>query len=81
MFDYMLLISIVLEVLIAVLFFLAANKGKKYFHGLALTFAIYVLYDLSRLLEWEVAPIVLSGGFLIATLAALYSAWHVYKRM
>lgn len=80
MFDYTLLISIILEAFIAVLFVLAANKGMKYLYGLAITFGIYVLYDLSRLLELEVAPIVLSGGFLVATLTALYSAWKLYKR-
>ena len=46
--------------------------------GLALTFAIYVGYDLARLLAWDVSTAALHGGFFIATVAALYSTIGLY---
>ena len=78
--DILQLISITLEAVITVLFFLAALKGRKYLYGLALTFSIYVWYDLARLLSWNIEPMLLSGVFLVATLAALYSAWVLYRQ-
>jgi len=50
----MLVVSIVLEAAVAVIAVLAARKGKPYVYGLAFTFGIYVLYDLARLLRWDV---------------------------
>lgn len=78
--DYTQFTSIILESIIAVLFLLAAMKGKKYLYGLALTFIIYVFYDLAHLLEWNIQQNMLTGFFFVATLGALYSAWHLYKK-
>jgi hypothetical protein len=50
----LLVASIALEVAVAIVTVLAAVKGRPYLYGLALTFAIYVLYDLGRLLGWNV---------------------------
>ena len=44
----MMLVSIVLEAAIAVIAVLAARQGRPHLYGLALTFAIYVFYDLAR---------------------------------
>jgi hypothetical protein len=41
----MLVISIVLEAVVAIIAILAARKGKPYLYGLAFTFGAYVLYD------------------------------------
>ena len=73
-------LSIILEALIAVLFGLAAQKNKSYLYGLALTFGVYVYYDLSKLLAWYVSGNFLSIIFFVATLSALWSAWGIYKR-
>src|SRR6516225_2459845 len=67
----MLVISIILEALVAIIAILAARKGKPYIYGLAFTFGAYVLYDLARLLQWDVQGGVLSGLFLLATITAL----------
>src|SRR5205823_2679285 len=76
----MLIISIVLEPAVAVLAVLAARKGKPYVYGLAFTFGAYVLYDLARLLQWDVQGGRLSGLFLVATVAALVAVWGLYRQ-
>jgi hypothetical protein len=73
-------LSILLEAVVAVLFILAAQKNKSYLYGLALTFGIYVYYDLSRLLAWTVSDSLLSILFFVATVSALWSAWGIYKK-
>jgi hypothetical protein len=73
------LISIALEAVIAVLAILAAQKQRPYLYGLALTFAIYVLYDLARFMSWDVQQGILPALFLAATVAALVAVWGLYK--
>lgn len=73
------IVSIVLEVLIAVLALVSAVRGRSYMTGLAITFGIYVYYDLARLYEWSVSESLLSLVFLIATLAALVSVIGIFK--
>jgi hypothetical protein len=75
----LLVVSVALEAAVAVIAALAALKGRPYLYGLALTFAIYVLYDLGRLLGWEVERGVLSLLFLVASASALYAVWGLYR--
>jgi hypothetical protein len=75
----MLVISIVLEAAVAIVAVLAARKGKPYIYGLAFTFGAYVLYDLARLLQWDVRGGPLSGLFLLATVTALIAVWGLYR--
>jgi hypothetical protein len=75
----MLIVSIILEAVVAVIAILAARQGRPYMYGLAFTFAAYVLYDLARLLEWHVQGTLLSGLFLLASISALVAVWGVYK--
>ena len=79
MANAMLLLSIVLEAAVAIIAVLAAQKQRPHLYGLALTFAIYVFYDLARFLGWNVEHGVLSSLFLVATLSALYAVWGLYK--
>ena len=72
----MLVVSIILEAAVAVIAALAARAGRPYLYGLAFTFAAYVLYDFARLLQWPVEGPVLSGLFLLATVAAV---WGLYR--
>ena len=74
------LLSIVLEAVIALLFVSAALKGRTYLYGMALTFAIYVAYDLSKYGVISIPDSSLTVVFFIATLAALWSAWGIAKR-
>ena len=74
----LLAVSIVLEIAVAVIAILAAVKGRPHLYGLALTFTIYVLYDLGRFLGWSVEKGVLSALFLVASLSALVAVWGLY---
>jgi hypothetical protein len=76
----MLIISIILEAAVAIIAVLAARKGNPYIYGLAFTFGAYVLYDLGRLLQWDVQGGLLSGLFLLATITALIAVWGLYRR-
>lgn len=75
----MLIISIFLEATIAVIAVLAARQGRPYIYGLAFTFGFYVIYDLARFMQWHVEGPVLSGLFLLATVAALVAIWGLYR--
>jgi hypothetical protein len=80
MLDTLQFASIALEAVIAVIFLVAALRGRGFLLGLALTFAIYVGYDLANLLAWEVSTVTLRIGFFVATLAALLSAVGLLRR-
>ena len=75
----MLIASIVLEAAVAIVAMLVAVKGRPYLYGLALTFTIYVLYDLGRLLGWNVEKGILSMLFLVASVSALFAVWGLYR--
>jgi len=78
--DYLQPISIALESVVTLLALLSAVKGRSYLFGFAVTFGIYVYYDLARYFTWPTSESVLSGMFFVATLTALYSMWILYKR-
>jgi len=66
--------SIVLEaIIVLVALMIAFGKKKMYGLGFALTFAIYVYYDLAKLMEWQTLPSLLPILFFIATLSAMLS--------
>jgi hypothetical protein len=76
----MLVVSIILEAAVAIIAVLAARKGKPYLYGLAFTFGAYVLYDLARLMQWNVEGGLLSWLFLLATVTALIAVWGLYRK-
>jgi len=72
--------SIILEAVIAVLGIAIALKRKNvYGWGIALTFSIYVFYDLSRISNWQISSTITSVSFLIATISALSAVYLIYK--
>lgn len=72
-------ISIVLEFMVMLLgLMLATLKLKSYGWFIALTFAIYVFYDLARLIAFKVPGNVLTSLFFIATLSILWAVWQIY---
>jgi hypothetical protein len=75
----LLVISILLEASIAVIAVLAARQGRPYLYGLAFTFIAYVIYDLARFMQWPVEGPLLSGLFLLASVAALVAVWGLYR--
>jgi len=73
-------VSILIEVVIAILGLLIVfKKKKKYGWGIFITFLIYVLYDSSKLITLNISGTLLSILFFIASLSALYSVWCIYK--
>ncbi|HEY8300147.1 MAG TPA: hypothetical protein VIF65_06700 [Methyloceanibacter sp.] len=75
----LLIASMVIEAAVAIVAMLVAVKGRPYLYGLALTFTIYVLYDLGRLLGWNVEKGILSMLFLLASASALFAVWGLYR--
>jgi hypothetical protein len=73
----MLIAAIVVECAVAIIAILGALKGRS--HLFAFAFAIYVLYDLGRLFDWNVGEGVLSILFLLASISALIAVWGLYK--
>lgn len=72
--------AIVIEGLIAATGFLLAVKKKRIFgYGIFLTFAIYVFYDLARLVPIEISNSTLYPIFFVATLSILWAVILLYR--
>ena len=56
-----------------------AIKGKKHGWCLALTFAIYVFYDLANFFDLGIEKAFLSVIFFIATISILWFVWREYN--
>ncbi len=69
-------LSLLVELIVVVLGLWIAWSGKKAFGWLiALTFAIYVVYDLSRFLSWNLPG--QSWLFLIASISICWAVWQI----
>jgi len=79
--DTLQLASIFLEaVIVAVCLALAIKKRQVFGFGLAITFTIYVFYDLSRLQGWGINETILRALFFTATVSALGAVVGLYRR-
>lgn len=78
--EFIPLISIALEALIATMALTAAFRGRPYLGGLALTFGIYVYYDLARHFAWERSETTLAIAFLVATISAFVSIMSIIRK-
>ncbi|OPY51510.1 MAG: hypothetical protein A4E49_02226 [Methanosaeta sp. PtaU1.Bin112] len=73
------LLSILLEVVVSALGVLLAIRRKKmYGWCIAVTFALYVIYDLAALLQWNVSQDTLYTIFFVATLSILWAVWNIF---
>jgi hypothetical protein len=72
-------ISILIELVVAVIAFATARKGRPHLYGLSFTFGAYVLYDLNRMAGSPVIGPVLSGLFLLASLGALVAVIGLWR--
>ena len=80
MHEQLQFVSILLEAVIVVRAILSAIRRKKSFaYGFALTFAVYVFYDLAKLIQINVPDSILYFMFFVATLSALYVTLRIYK--
>ena len=73
------LLSILLEAVVAALgVMLAIGKKKKYGWCIALTFVLYVIYDLANLLALNISQDTLYIIFFVATLSILWVVWNIF---
>ena len=73
------IVSIVLEAIVVIVCLAALFKGKKYMAGFAVTFAVYVFYDIARFTSVSIPELFLESSFFLATVCALLSAWQIYS--
>jgi len=73
-------VSILIEVIICGIGIgLSVLKKKTYGGFIALTFGIYVVYDLVAFTDFPASRILLATIFLIATISMLYVVWTLYS--
>ncbi len=72
-------VSILLELVVAVIgVMLAVSKKKRYGWFIALTFILYVFYDLTYFLSLPVSQDLLYYLFFVATLSILWAIWNIF---
>ncbi len=73
------LLSILLEVVVAVLgVMLAIRRKKMYGWCVAVTFVLYVIYDLANLLALNISEDTLYMIFFVATISILWAVWNIF---
>jgi hypothetical protein len=73
------LLSILLEAAVAALgIMLAIGKKKMYGWCIALTFVLYVVYDLTNLMVLNISQDTLYMIFFVATLSILWAVWNIF---
>ncbi|MGD0079623.1 MAG: hypothetical protein ABSB80_03130 [Methanoregula sp.] len=78
--DILQLIATLIEIVIAVVGVLIATQKKKtYGWFIALTFALFMVFDLARILALDIPADVYSLILLVACLSMLYAMWLVWK--
>jgi len=78
--DVVQFLAILLECAIAGIGILIATRNKKlYGWFIASTFALFVLFDISRILALAVSAEIHSLVFLIACALMLYGTWLLYR--
>jgi len=77
--DLLQLAATFLEIVITVFAVLVALKGKKtYAWFIAMTFSLFVIFDLIRIFSLPVSEDLHAGIFLLACVLMLYSIWTMY---
>ncbi len=77
--DVLPTISIILEVVVAALgVALAVYRKKAYGWFIALTFALYVFYDLANLVSLNISRDLLYLLFFAATVSILWAVWSIF---
>ena len=73
------MISIFQEMAVAFLaMMLAVSKKKQYGWFIALTYMIYVFYDLVHLLNLNISSDLLYFAFFAATVSILWAIWNIF---
>jgi len=75
------LISIILEAIIVLIgISIALAKKAALGWGFALTFGIYVFYDIAQYQHWQTDQAIIKSLFFVATVSAFWAVWSVYKQ-
>ena len=78
--DILQLIATLIELMIAVIAVLiATQKNKTYGWFIALTFALFVVFDLARIFALDIPAALHSLVLLVACLSMLYAVWLIWK--
>ncbi len=73
------MVSILLEIVVAALgVALAVSRKKVYGWFIALTFVLYVFYDLANLIPLNISKDLLYPIFLVATVSILWAVWSIF---
>lgn len=73
-------VSILIEAAIVVLAcMLATRRHQRWGWFLAVTFAIYVLYDTARFMSLAIPADILAVLFFVASISALWAVWQAYS--
>jgi hypothetical protein len=78
--QYLNLSSAAIEVVVVVIGIMLGLKKKLYGWLIALTFAIYVFYDLCRFLNISVCPNRLAIAFSLASISILIAVIMIYRK-
>jgi hypothetical protein len=77
--NWLHLLSILLEAVVAALgVMLAISKKKMYGWCIAVTFVLYVVYDLANLMALNISEDTLYMIFFVATLSILWAVWNIF---
>lgn len=78
--DFLQIIAVILEVAVTVIAIVIATRYQKvYGWCIAVTFGLYVLFDIGRLVALPVSDAAHSLIFLVACGSMLFGVWLMYK--
>ena len=73
------IVSFLLENIVAIIgIMLAVERKKRYGWCIALTFVLYVVYDLSNQLSLNIPKDSLDTIFFVATISILWAIWNIF---
>jgi hypothetical protein len=74
------LVATFVEVVITLFsLYIAWNRKKLYAGFIAITFSLFVTFDIGRIFLLKISPDVHSGIFLIACLSMLFAVWLMWR--
>jgi hypothetical protein len=80
--DFLQIIAVFLEVAVTAVAVVIATRQKKYYGWcIAITFGLFVLFDIGRLVSWPLSDEAHSLIFLVACGSMLYGVWLMYGEL
>jgi uncharacterized membrane protein len=78
--DFLQVVAVLLEIAVIVIaIIIATRKKKSWAWGIAITFALFVLFDLFRIIALPVPDAAYSLILLVACGSMLYAIWLMYE--